>query len=86
MNTKGVKEINKRNISANFTNQTTDKKKYRTTKLVKCTVCGNDTYQVDCICVLCKNNITHMYKELIDLVMKSKRRIVYKRKRALRHK
>ena len=84
MNVKEAKEIDKKNGYANPPDQPNDKKKYRSTKLVKCTVCGNDTYQVDCICVLCKNNITHMYKELIDLVMKSKIRIIFKRKRVLR--
>ncbi|MDH5202112.1 MAG: hypothetical protein OEZ31_05555 [Nitrospirota bacterium] len=84
MNVKEVKELNKKNGYSNLPNKPNYKKKYRSTKLVKCTVCGNDTYQTDCICVLCKNNITHMYKELIDLVMKSKRRVVYKRKRVLR--
>ena len=81
MNTKEVKELDKKNGYTDLTNHT-NKKKYRSTKLVKCTVCGNDTYQEDSICVLCKNNITHMYSELIDLVMESKRKIANKRKRA----
>jgi len=84
MNIKEVKELDKKNGYTNLPDKTNGKKKYKSTKLVKCTVCGNDTYQADCICVLCTNNITHMYKELIDLVMESKRRIAYKRKRILR--
>ena len=33
-----------------------------------CTVCGNETYQEDGICVLCRNYITRMHEELVALL------------------
>jgi ornithine carbamoyltransferase len=38
----------------------------------KCTECGNETYEKDCICALCKKNITQMHEELIELLKKDK--------------
>lgn len=35
-------------------------------KANKCSECGNETFQKDCICVLCRNGITQMYKDLVD--------------------
>lgn len=40
----------------------------------KCTVCGNETYQEDRICVLCRNYITRMHEELLALLATDKRR------------
>jgi len=41
---------------------------------MKCTVCSNETYQEDCICVLCRNYITRMHEELLALLAIDKRR------------
>jgi hypothetical protein len=51
-------------------------KKGKATKMrpTKCTVCGNETYQEDCICVLCRNYITRMHEELLTLLAVDNRR------------
>lgn len=40
----------------------------------KCTVCNNDTYQQDCICVVCRSCMTRMHEELIALLAIDKKR------------
>ena len=54
----------------------------RGTKLrsAKCTVCSNETYQEDCVCVLCRNYITRMHEELLALLAIDKRRKIRKMK------
>lgn len=42
-------------------------------KSKKCLECGNQTYQVDKICVACKIGVSRIYRELIDLLKKDKR-------------
>jgi len=39
-------------------------------KAKKCRECGNETFQDDDICVLCKIGVTQMYRELDDLIKK----------------
>ena len=48
-------------------------KRVKKMKTTRCTVCNNETYQKDCICVLCKSYITKTYKELIDLLTVDKK-------------
>jgi hypothetical protein len=43
-------------------------KKEEKTKITQFGVCNNKTYQVDCICVLCRNHTTKMHKEWIALM------------------
>ena len=43
-------------------------KRVKKMKTSQCTVCNNETYQEDCICVLCKSYITRMYEELVVLL------------------
>jgi hypothetical protein len=39
-------------------------------KISRCAECGNETYQKDTVCVLCKIDITRMHEELADLLKK----------------
>ena len=39
-------------------------------KSTKCVECGNETFEKDSVCALCKKLITRMHSELIDLLMK----------------
>jgi hypothetical protein len=43
-------------------------------RAARCTVCNNETYQQDCICVLCRNYITRMHEELVALLAVDKKR------------
>jgi hypothetical protein len=47
-------------------------------RAARCTVCSNETYQEDCICVLCRNYITRMHEELVALLAIDKKRKIRK--------
>jgi hypothetical protein len=47
-------------------------------RTARCTVCNNETYQEDCICVLCRNYITRMHEELVALLAIDKKRKIRK--------
>jgi len=61
-------------------NQVNNKALMARRKPTKCIQCGNETYQDDGICILCKNNITGIYEELIESLTKGKKRKPRKRK------
>jgi hypothetical protein len=43
-------------------------------KTTRCSVCRNETYQKDSICVLCRSFLTRTYKELMILLSDDKKR------------
>ena len=53
--------------------------------ITKCIKCGNETYEQDSICILCKTNLTQIYEELIESLRKDRKnkigRIKYPKKR-----
>jgi len=54
------------------------------TKSTICTSCGNETYEKDGLCILCKKNITQMHAELIDLIAQDKNKTKGKKKNKMR--
>jgi hypothetical protein len=50
-----------------------NKKREKKMKTTRCTVCKNETYQKDGICVLCRSYVTKTYNELIDLLTVDKK-------------
>lgn len=61
-----------------------DIKRNSSTKSTICTSCGNETYEKDNLCVLCKKNITQMHAELIESVAQNKYGIKDKKKNKVR--
>ncbi len=51
-----------------------NKKTEKKMKTTRCSVCKNQTYQKDSICVLCKSYVTRTYNELIVLLSVDKKR------------
>jgi hypothetical protein len=79
----------RRVVPADQANQDTQKKNIRKKgngKMVHCSVCGNETFQKDGICVVCVTNVSRLYKELQDLLAENtKCRIRHFRKFSFRN-
>lgn len=57
-----------------YRNQRWETKSESSKKSNKCTMCGNKTYQKNGVCVICENNINQIYKELIALLPKHRKK------------